>query len=238
MSSKASVLFPSSWEPAWNDFLEAEAAFIEGLPAKLGNNYTPAPECVLRFTRFPLNTLKVVILGQDPYPAAGVAIGRAFEVGGLTGWDQPFRQASLKNIVRAVYGAYGGNPYACYSDIIRAAKQGGFSLAPPDKLFASWEEQGVLLLNTALTTPIGVPGGHIDIWRGFSERLIGFISENMPNAYWFLWGNHAQSFSSYIKSGVKFHSRHPMLCSEKWQDDFLKNPCFKETAHLIKWAGE
>ena len=196
---------------------------------------TPAADKIFR-AFLPVEQVRVVILGQDPYPQPGAATGLAFEVGGLHSWKQPFRQVSLKNIVRLLYASYtGADPYStAFSDVIAACDRGDFSLLPPDRLFSYWAENGVLLLNTALTCKPGYPGSHALLWQPVVDDLIGYVEEK-AHPVWFLWGKSAGAYADRVQT--KFVSRHPMLCSPNWQDDFLKNPCFRQTASMMDWLG-
>lgn len=226
---------------SWHNFLNNERIeMINDILYKIGEYVNPDINNILRFLKIDLSSVKVVILGQDPYPQKGVATGRAFEVGGLHSWDQPFRQVSLKNIVRLLHKSY--NNIIRYGDILPFAqikkeiKEGRFPLLPPDKLFASWEKQGVLLLNTSFSCSPNYPKSHASLWQDFSSQLIAYIS-NDPNLYWFLWGKHACSMKPLIERGNFIISRHPMLCSSKYDDDFLKSDCFLITKHIINWFG-
>jgi uracil-DNA glycosylase len=104
-------------------------------------------------------------------------------------------------------------------------------------LFESCEKQGVLLLNVYLTCEIGRPNSHRQIWEELTTELLTYISTKRPNLKWFLWGNEAISKKQHIRNGVIFSSRHPMLCSSKYQDDFLKSTCFTDTMNIINWLG-
>ena len=201
---------------------------------EVGDDCTPSAEKIFRAAQ-PVDEIKIVILGQDPYPAPGAATGLAFEVNGLSSWKQPFRQVSLKNIVRLLYASYtGADPYETkFSDILNAIDRGDFSILPPDRLFSYWAENGVLLLNTALTCKPGYPGSHAELWQPIMDDLIRYI-EDQAHPIWFLWGKEAQKYNYVQKS---YQSRHPMLCSANWADDFLKNPCFRETSTFIDWLG-
>lgn len=235
-------LIPNDAHSSWNDFLTEEVKDeLRAVEEKIGKNINPDNENVLRFLKSDLNSIKVVILGQDPYPEKGRATGRAFEVGDLHSWNDKFRQISLKNIVRLLH-----KNYSCiseyskilkFSEIQAEIKDGKFNILPPDRIFKSWEKQGVLLLNTYLTVEHGVTGSHISIWEPFSVKLLEYISEKNSNISWFLWGKQAEEKSKFIKSGKFYVSRHPMMCSEKYEDDFLKNNCFKDTMNIISWLG-
>ncbi len=233
-------LIPKDCHWSWNKFLTEElVAELDDIEMKIGNNINPAHENVLRFMRNNLYDIKVVILGQDPYPEKGRSTGRAFEVGDLISWNQKFRQVSLKNIIRLIYKNYNDiNEYKDikkFSEIQEEIKDNKFSILPPDKIFKSWEKQGVLLLNTYLSVEAGVTGSHISIWQNFSQKLLRFISEENRNISWFLWGRMAEEKKQFIKYGKYYISRHPMMCSETYEDDFLRSSCFKDTMDIIDW---
>jgi len=230
---------------SWNDFLD-EKIFneLKEIEKNTGNDtslYTPDVSRVFHFMTNDLDRVKVVIVGQDPYPQKGVATGRAFEVATLTAWDQPFRNVSLKNIVRAVYNAYTGE-FLKFNEIKQKLNGGlfgkEFDLLPPNKLFKSWERQGVLLLNTSFTTVLGKPGSHSKLWEGFTRELLRYVNGKNPDAIWFLWGNHAKGITSHLDLKNFFTSNHPMICKQS-DDDFLfgKVNMFAETKDIINWKG-
>lgn len=228
---------------SWQEFLTPSIIEeLKNIENRIGDNFTPCTQNVLRFLKTDLYKRKVIILGQDPYPQPGVATGRAFEVGGLVAWDMPFRQVSLKNIVRLIYKSYSGiteyKDIKKFSEILQEIKLGNFNILPPNLLFSSLDKQGVLFLNTYLTCEVNESNSHRDIWEGFSVRLFEFISQRRPDAIWFLWGSEAISKQKYIKDGILYKSRHPMLCAGKFADDFLKSDCFKDTMDKINWLGE
>lgn len=228
----------SKIHPSWDAFFTEEImGYLKQIESSISGPVNPLPENVLRFAQQPLSEVKVIILGQDTYPAAGVATGRAFEVGGLESWETPFRQTSLRHILQSIYSAYTGeSAYTKFSDI-KPKLSSDFKILPPNKLFVSWSEQGVLLLNAALTCEIGKPGSHSELWFPFITKLLRFISLNCPNAYVFLWGTHAKQFRSVFTTQNVYESRHPMMCSAKYSDDFLKFEGFKDTMHIIDWRG-
>ncbi len=198
----------------------------------------PSPDRIFRFASFDASKLQIVVLGQDPYPQPNVATGRSFEVGGLTDWTTPFRQTSLRNILRAIYKAKTGEDII-WTKLRSKIKDGSFEILPPDSLFDSLEKQGVLFLNTYLTCTAYSPLSHASLWHSLSKRLIEYIDTRLPNrkeTAWFLWGNHARSYSPLISNGIRYESRHPMMCGN-YPDDFLKNPCFQLTADRVDWTG-
>lgn len=235
-------LIPIDAHSSWDNLLIEEVREeLKSIEERIGRNINPDYENVLRFLKCNLNDIKVVILGQDPYPEKGRATGRAFEVGDLHSWNDKFRQVSLKNIIRLLYKNYNNieeyNKILKFSEIQTEIKEGRFNIAPPDKIFKSWERQGVLLLNTYLSVEHGITGSHISIWEPFSVRLLEYISEENSNISWFLWGKQAEEKSKYIKQGKLYISRHPMMCSEKYEDDFLRNNCFRDTMNIVNWLG-
>lgn len=229
----------SSWEPFLEPSIREELSQIE---RNIGDDYTPQKDLILRFMRLDLEKMKVVILGQDPYKPAGVANGRAFQPTDLKDWSQPFRQISLKNIVRNIYATHNNidnySAIPSFSYISNQIMFGQFNMAQPPEWFDSIESQGVLLLNTSFTCKVGYSNSHKGIWMDFTPKLIKYISKANPNLKWFLWGKDAAIYEKYMASGIHYKSRHPMMCSEEYTDDFLRNPCFKETANEINWLGQ
>lgn len=135
----------------------------------LGTAITPAPEHVFTaLTLTPLAQTRVVILGQDPYPTPGDAHGLAFSYVG----DRRL-PASLKVI------------------LAEAAESCGCALPRRGDLTA-WARQGVLLLNTALTTQAGRSGTHLRIgWDALADEVIGTLARQERGIVFMLWGARA-----------------------------------------------
>ncbi len=115
---------------------------------------------------------RVVILGQDPYPTPGHANGLAFSVTP----DTPLPK-SLRNIFQELLTDTGGSP--------------------DNGDLGHWADQGVLLLNTALSVPAGSAGGHSKLgWQKLTSEVLACLS-NSPRAF-LLWGKHAQAYRSDI----------------------------------------
>lgn len=132
----------------------------------------------------PIESIKVVILGQDPYPTPGNACGLAFSV--LPGVPIP---ASLKNI---------------YKELV----SDGFT-APSHGNLEQWSKNGIMLLNTVLTVEAGLPQSHSKIgWEEVTDQIIRHIVTNDPNIIFVLWGKSAQAKKKLGLHKI-FESVHP-----------------------------
>ena len=203
-------------------------------PILNGGPFTPPPERVLLFLRLDLTKIKIIILGQDPYPQPGVATGRAFEVH-IKSWTEKFKQSSLRNILRAIHAAHNDCEPATLNAIRGVILSGVFNPPPPDKIFDHWERQGVLCLNTAFTCEEGSPGSHAALWAPFTESLIKFIAGENKNIIWFLWGNHARGYEKFLSGAKNYKCAHPMLPGTG-ENGFLNCPCFRETKAIVDWV--
>ena len=201
--------------------------------------FTPPADKVLRFLEVPLDKIKIIILGQDPYPQPGIATGRAFEVGTLKSWNEPFKNISLKNILRAVYRAYTGETVK-FSEL-KQKLDNEFPVLPPNKFFSHWEREGVLMINTAYTCETGKPGSHKKEWEEFTHHVLQFLQKHRKKATWFLWGSHAKQATENIDLKNVIETHHPMMCYDKpgRDKDFLygKINCFGEFIPEIDWTG-
>jgi uracil-DNA glycosylase len=242
MTKYNSPLVPADINSSWTPFFEKlDSSLLDEIETVIlsdAANTTPDMDRVLHFLRTDLTRVKVVILGQDPYPQKGVATGRAFEVGPLKSWTNPFRNTSLRNIVRALYAAHCGDTKT-FNEIKKEMNSpGSFNLLPPGELFVHWEKQGVLLLNTSFSCKIGAPGSHSDLWRSFTNKLLMYINSVRPDAIWFLWGNHAREAVGSVRPKNCLITTHPMICQNR-PNDFLfgEKNVFFETRELIDWIG-
>jgi uracil-DNA glycosylase len=209
---------------------------IEGIMGSI-NNYTPAREDIFKVFRGDLSRIRVVLLAMDPYPQRGVATGLAFEVE-KDSWMDKGVNTSLKNMVKLIYKTYIGEIPAI--DRLREEiKDKTFDILPPNELFKSWESQGVLLLNTALTVEIGNSGSHIKLWGNFTEKLMGFIEEKNNNLIFLLWGAKAGKYKRYIERSQIIEHNHPAICGNlKNPKDFLNGESFEKTRDIIDWTGK
>lgn len=156
-----------------NEFFDVIAA-INGTNHKI----SPSPELIFEaFRRTPYNSTRVILIGQDPYPTAGDAMGLAFAT---TAKNTP---RSLVNIITALQKSEYRTPT---SDI------------------STWADRGVLMLNTALTVEIGNPDSHKEIWAAYVTNVIREIltrkaAEN-AEIILMMWGNKAAVFQSVVST--------------------------------------
>ena len=165
------------------------------------------------FNECDLDDVKVVIIGQDPYHTKGVPMGLCFSVN--KGVKVP---PSLKNIYKELKQEYPEFEIPNHGDL------------------SSWAEQGVLMLNTALTVRQGVAGSHSTLWEPFSNNCIKFLSENKENLVFILWGNHAKSKKSFIdqKKHNVLEWTHP---SPLARVSFVGNGHFQKTNVILEKNG-
>ena len=154
----------------------------------------PEPSQFFRALKLtPVNSVKVVILGQDPYHSPGLAQGLAFSIPANIPTNSRAFPSSLRNISKAL-------------------ALEGFGHLPNGDLHA-WAEQGVLLLNTALSVRLGEAGSHSNLgWKSLIDQLISGLALHKPHLVWMLWGGHAQSKLALIESGIDqliLQSSHP-----------------------------
>lgn len=165
-------------------------------------NYISKPICpsykdiFKAFNLCPYNDLKVVCIGQDPYSQRGVATGILF--GNKCETSEDKLAPSLKIIKEAIIDLEVS--HNCISF---------------DNSLESWEKQGVLMINSALTVEENKPGSHSLIWRPFISSLLTRLSEINSGIIYVLFGKQAQSFEYFInqKSNTVIKSVHPAYCA-------------------------
>lgn len=138
--------------------------------------YPPGNMIFNAFEQTPVDKVKVVILGQDPYHGPGQAHGLSFSV--PAGVKPP---PSLVNIFKEIAADLGVSMPAGHGDL------------------SSWAKQGVLLLNASLTVRANEPGSHAKIgWMTFTDSVIQSLSEKKSGLVFMLWGKFAQEKASLI----------------------------------------
>ena len=154
---------------------------------KNGKKYLPAGENVLRAFKQPFDQVKVLIVGQDPYPTPGHPVGLSFSV------DPKVRRlpGSLVNIFRE-YSADLGYPTPANGDL------------------TPWAERGVLLLNRVLTVEPGKPGSHRGKgWEEVTEQAIRALAARNKPLVAILWGRDARNLAPVLGDVPRIESAHP-----------------------------
>ncbi len=218
-----------------NFFTDEINSLLDKIELEIGSNYTPNSDLILRVLSNDLSKVKVIWLGQDPYFQPDVATGRSFEPSDVTSWFDKYKQVSLKNIIRGVYKAY-NSEFITYLEILKEIQYGRFELKKPKEWFDSLENQGVMFLNTYLTCELNNANSHRKIWNEFSEKLFEYIYSYNNDIIWFLWGAEAKTILHKLPVR-NYSSNHPMMCSNKKEEDFQFNLCFKNTKDIINWLG-
>jgi len=183
----ASALEPVEGQiAAMGDFLRQEIAS--------GRKYLPAGKNVLRAFKQPFDDVKVLIVGQDPYPTPGHPVGLSFSV------DPKVRRlpGSLVNIFRE-YSQDLGYPTPATGDL------------------SPWAERGVLLLNRVLTVEPGKPGSHRGKgWETVTEQAIRALAARNKPLVAILWGRDARSLAPVLGDVPRIESAHPSPMSASY----------------------
>jgi uracil-DNA glycosylase len=180
---------PETWAkilgPATSELL---TAIGEKLDARVASEHiVPPPHQIFRALTLAPDNVSVIIIGQDPYPTQGHAVGLAFSVPQEV-WPLP---PTLKNIFRELSTDIGVPP-------------------PRHGNLSSWHRQGVLLLNRHLTTRAGHPGAHHSVgWATFTDRVIEALVHRDDKRVAILWGREAHSVQPLLGSIPTISSRHP-----------------------------
>lgn len=160
------------------DFLRHEIA--------VGRTYLPVGAQILRAFERPLSDVRVLIVGQDPYPTPGHAVGLSFSVAPTV---RPLPR-SLQNILRELETDIGS--------------------APPNGDLSPWADQGVLLLNRVLTVRPGAAGSHRQMgWEAITDQAIRALVARAAPLVAILWGRDAQALMSLLAGVPTISSAHP-----------------------------
>ena len=175
--------------------------------------FTPTIKDLFRaFEECPYDKLKVIMVGQEPYLNIGSSDGLAFSCS-----NNPRIETSLKFILDEVNKTvYGGHAVSIDPDLKR------------------WSNQGILLLNTSLTSQICKSGQHYEIWKPFMAYLFDLLNHNKNELIYLYIGKKAQKWVDSIDNGYKFLVTHPInpasINTRKWNSDDV----FLKTQLLVK----
>ena len=209
-------------EESWKEALQSEfdkpyfAELVSYLHAEKRAGkviYPPGPQIFRAFELTPVDKVKVVILGQDPYHNPGQAMGLSFSV--PNGVPAP---PSLKNIFK------------------EAEDDLGIKMSGSPNL-EGWARQGVLLLNAMLTVRAGEPSSHSAIgWQQFTDAVISYLSDHRENIVFMLWGNYARSKAALIDRNkhLVLEAAHP---SPLARGAFFGSRPFSKANHYLVQTG-
>ncbi len=207
-------------DPGWADALEPVAGRIAAMGDFLraevaaGRRYLPAGENVLRAFKQPFDDVRVLIVGQDPYPTPGNAVGLSFSVAPQVRPLPP----SLVNIFRE------------YADDLGFPTPATGDLTP-------WSERGVLLLNRVLTVQPGQPGSHRGKgWEEVTDQAIRALAgrQGQPLVA-ILWGRDARTLGPLLTGIDRIESAHPSPYSAI--SGFFGSHPFSRANQLLKQHG-
>jgi uracil-DNA glycosylase len=209
----------SSVHPSWLPVFEGLSTEITAVRCFLesetvaGRQWLPEPSKILRAFTYPFDHVKVVILGQDPYPTPGHSVGLAFSVA-----PEIAPPRSLVNIFRELQSDLGID-------------------SPANGDLTPWAEQGVLLMNSALTVGSGQSGSHRGQgWEPITSAVIAALKkrpEGSPVAI--LWGKDAQTYGSEFDSRFVISSPHPSPLSAR--RGFFGSKPFSHANELLHEQG-
>ncbi len=178
-----------------------------------GRRYLPAGDAVLRAFQRPFDDVRVLIVGQDPYPTPGHPVGLSFSV------DPGVKRlpGSLVNIFRE-YSTDLGYP------------------APANGDLTPWTERGVLLLNRVLTVEPGKPGSHRGKgWEEVTEQAITALAKRDKPLVAILWGRDARNLAPVLDQTPRIESAHPSPMSAN--NGFFGTRPFSRASHLLEQQG-
>ena len=206
-------------EPGWADALAPVAGQIaamgEFLRAEVaaGRTYLPAGPNVLRAFTQPLSAVRVLIVGQDPYPTPGHAVGLSFSVA-----------PEVRPVPRSL-----ANIYREYADDLGLAPPTTGDLSP-------WSERGVLLLNRVLTVAPGQAGSHRGKgWEAVTEQAIRALVARSEPLVAILWGRDARNLAPMLGATPRIESAHPSPLSAS--GGFFGSRPFSRSNQLLSGLG-
>jgi uracil-DNA glycosylase len=206
-------------DPGWADALEPVAGRIAAMGDFLraevaaGRRYLPAGENVLRAFKQPFDGVRVLIVGQDPYPTPGNPVGLSFSVAP----DVRRLPPSLVNIFEE-YSADLGLPTPATGDL------------------SPWAERGVLLLNRVLTVAPGKPGSHRGKgWEEVTEQAIRALAGRRQPLVAILWGRDARTLAPLLDGAALISSAHPSPYSAA--SGFFGSRPFSRANQLLEQQG-
>jgi uracil-DNA glycosylase len=180
-------MFFEAMDQSWQRLLDPSKDLLDRIEQELSKlqNLTPNHNQVMRAFELPVAKVRVLLLGQDPYPTQGMACGLAFANAPGTKTPQ-----SLKNLMKELESDLPG--VSVSADV------------------AKWSDQGVMLLNSALTTLVGTSGAHQQIWREFTEVAITALDQARAGKLVCVsLGLEAKKLAGLVEFGEVVYAPHP-----------------------------
>ncbi len=222
----------------WISFFEDNIHILDHILSAISEEddpYFPYEDELFRFTAVAPDKVKGMILGMEPYmsytrtPDGDIlpeATGRSFEAWSVRTWDQKIVQASLRNILKAIYYECTLKHESDSLDVIRKKiSSGEFPILPPHLWFKAMEDEGIMFLNTALTVRLHAPGSHLALWKPFTSRVIEHVAKNSPDACFMLFGKDAKKAAEDIlkdKTDNIVITSHPRISKFIEEEPFTK----------------
>ena len=210
-------LKPSGWARILKDFIYSKD--FENIVKELakqsseGKRFTPTFKNMFRaFEECPYDKTKVIIVGQDPYPTPDVADGIAFSCK-----NTPNLQPSIRYILTAINDTvYNGNATSSEQDLTK------------------WANQGILLLNTALTTTVSKSGQHFKIWQPFTAYLFDWLNWHNSGIVYIYMGRKAEDWRDSVSdNNYKLIVSHPASAAYTKQQKWECNDVFNHTNKIM-----
>ena len=208
-------LEPTGWNTALRMFIKSNEfiRLIDRLKddVVLDKRFTPTFKYVFKaFEECHYKDTRVIILGQDPYPQINVADGLAFSCS---------RQNKAEKSLQYIHSAI--------QKTVENAQ-------PSVNNLQYLANQGVLLLNTALTTQIGKPGTHQEYWKPFMAHLLDYVRMDNPNIVYLLLGKKAEFWEDLIdQPNNVVKASHPASAAYAKQHEWDCNDCFNKVNEIL-----
>ena len=207
-------MFFEAMDQSWQRLLEPRKDLLDRIEQELSKlqNLTPNRNQVMRAFELPVANVRVLLLGQDPYPTQGIACGLAFANAPGTKTPQ-----SLKNLMKELQSDLPG--LSATADL------------------AKWSDQGVMLLNSALTTEVGTSGAHQTIWREFTEVAITALDKARAGKLVCLTlGLEAKKLADLVEFGEVVYAPHPSPLSA--HRGFFGSRIYSRVNHVLSNQGQ
>ena len=210
-------MFFEQMHPSWQQALAGQRDLLDQIEANVSTDaaVAPAMPMVMRAFEQDIDLVRVLLVGQDPYPGPGHAIGLSFAVAPEV---SPLPR-SLQNMMRELR-----------DDLGKDVSNGGD--------LQRWSQQGVMLLNRHLTTSSGTSAAHFDAgWARFTDAAISVLNRARGRKLVaILWGNEAIGLQRLLADVQVVSSAHPSPLSAR--RGFFGSKPYSKTNEALKFVGE